>query len=52
MPMGVLASPGWFQHIMFAVLAESGVGAANAFMDDCNVRGMLQDWRGCWHNTL
>ena len=50
--MGVLASPGWFQHIMFAVLAESGVGAANAFMDDCNIHSTLQDWRGCWHDTL
>lgn len=50
--MGVLASPGWFQHIMFTVLAESGVRAASAFIDDCNVRGMLRDWRSCWEDTL
>ena len=51
-PMGVLASPGWFQHIMFMVLAQSGIEIANAFIDDCNVRGHLQDWRGCWQDTL
>ena len=52
MPMGVLASPGWFQHIMFTVPAQSGVDAANAFIDDCNVRGHLQEWRECCQDTL
>ena len=37
---------------MFMVLAQSGVDAANAFIDDCNVRGHLQDWRGCWQDAL
>ena len=37
---------------MFMVLAQSGVDVANAFINDCNVRGHLQDWRGCWQDTL
>ena len=50
--MGVLASPGWFQHIMFTLLAHSKVETANPFIDDCNVRGHLQEWRGCWQDML
>ena len=37
---------------MFMVLASSGVEAANAFIDDCNVRGSLEHWQGCWEDTL
>ena len=39
MPMGVLAAPGWFQHVMNYAMARSGVDSASAFLDDCNVRG-------------
>lgn len=28
------------------------MGTANAFLDDCNVRGHLATWRDCWGDTL
>ena len=52
MPMGVLSAPGWFQHIMNAGIAASGVDGASAFLDDCNIKGLQSEWEKCWKDTL
>ena len=52
MPMGVLSALGWFQHIMNAVIAASGVNGASVFLDDCNIKGLQSKWEKCWKDTL
>ena len=52
MSMGMLSAPGWFQHIVNAAMAASGVEAASAFLDDCNVRGKQVAWEKCWADTM
>ena len=52
MLMGMLAAPGWFQHVINSVLDSSGVDAANAFLDDIIIRGIAAYWQLSWEATL
>ena len=45
MPMGVLAAPGWFWHIINSVLDIGGVDAANTFLNDTTIGGTAVVWR-------
>ena len=45
MPMGVLATPGWFLHVTNSVLDAGEVDLASAFLDDIIVGGTVADWR-------
>ena len=44
MPMGVLAMPSWFQHVINSVLDAGEIDVANMFLDDAIVVGTAANW--------
>ena len=48
MPLGLLAAPMHFQHVMDLVC--SILPGVRAYLDDLKIQG--EHWRACWHRTL
>ena len=44
MPMGILATPGWFQHVFNSVIDASEVDMASVFLDVITVGGTVANW--------
>ena len=52
MPIGILATPDWFQDVTSTVLDAGGVDAASDFLDNITIGGTPADFWQCWEAML